>query len=78
MISMNTSWAGWDEYTKTPRRERITDREPLRARRDSNPQPSDPKFGAPLAKVLNLDFFRRTRRGSSGNDRGVTSASSAG
>ena len=32
----------WPEDTKTPRQERITDREPLRARRDSNPQPSDP------------------------------------
>ena len=30
------------EDTKTPRQERVTDGEPLRARRDSNPQPSDP------------------------------------
>ena len=28
--------------TKTPRLEQITDEEPQRARRDSNPQPSDP------------------------------------
>ncbi len=68
----------WPEDTKTPRQERITDREPLRARRDSNPQPSDPKFDGPLAKVLNLDFFQRTRGGSLDDDRSASSASSAG